>query len=146
VPLTRRLARAAAAALAAAHAGPALADCQVSVNLVAFGIVELDRQSTGTGRVVVSCDAATSFEVAIAGEGGGARRMSGPDGGRLAYDLYQDAAHAVRWGDGRGSGAARPGNAAADAAANLTIYGVVPRQNGVPAGVYFDQLQVTLSF
>jgi spore coat protein U-like protein len=114
------------------------------VNLVAFGVVELDRRSTGTGRVVVSCDAATSFEVAIGGDG--TRRMSGPGGGRLVYELYQDAAHAVRWGDGGASGSARGGQAAADAAANLTIYGVVPRQSGVPAGVYFDNLEVTLRF
>lgn len=143
-----RRARAVLAALlsAACPAAAAAADCRVSVNLVAFGIVELDRQSTGTGRVVVSCDAATTFEIGIAGGGGDERRMIGPDGGRLAYRLYQDAAHAVRWGDDDGSGAARAGQATADAAANLTVYGVVPRQDGVPPGVYFDQLQVTLRF
>jgi spore coat protein U-like protein len=71
--------------------------------------------------------------------------MSGPDGGRLLYELYQDAAHAVRWGDGGASGGVRGGQADA-AAANLTIYGVVPRQDPVPAGVYFDNLEVTLRF
>jgi spore coat protein U-like protein len=74
------------------------------------------------------------------------RRMKGPGGAELVYELYQDAAHAVRWGGGSGSGAARAAAVDSSRSQKLTIYGVVPRQTDIPPGLYTDQIQVTLRF
>jgi hypothetical protein len=89
-------------------AGPAQAACQVSLDGVAFGVVALDRTTAGTGKVAIVCGAPTVLDIDIVGSGR-ERRMKGPAGAELVYELYQDAAHAVRWGDGSGSGAARGG-------------------------------------
>ena len=133
--------------LAAVCPATARAACQVNGDPVAFGTVDLSQRSTGTGRVVVSCDASTAFEVGInAPSGDGDRRMTGPGGAALAYELYQDAARSVAWGEGGGSRPARAGNASADEPATLTVYGAVPSQVGAPPGEYLAQLQVTLSF
>lgn len=122
------------------------AACSVELAPVSFGTVDTRETSRGTGEVVVRCDGPMGFEVAISGNGGGSRRMDGPDGGRLDYRLYSDAAHAVPWGDGGSLGG--PVSAASDGTAprRLTIYGEIPTQTGVPAGEYVDSVQVTLIF
>ena len=123
------------------------AACSVELSPVTFGTVDTRESSRGTGEVVVRCDAAAGFEVAISGAGsGGTRRMDGPSGSRLDYSLYTDAARAVPWGDGGSLGA--PVAAASDGSnpRRLTIYGEIPAQSGVPAGDYVASLQVTLAF
>lgn len=130
--------------LAVATAAPAGAACEVDANPVAFGTVDPTRRSTGTGRIVVTCDAATAFTVGLS-DPGGTRRMSGPGSATLAYELYQDASRSLAWGEGGGR-PARSGNAPADERVELTVYGAVPSQSGVLPGEYLDQLQVTLSF
>lgn len=147
--LPPRAGPAAAVALALAlgvHAGTVRADCHVSLDGVAFGVVDLERASAGTGRIVVDCDRAATFEVGIASRAGGPRRMRGPGGSDLVYELYQDAARKIRWGDGDGNGSARAGSAEAGKKTTLTIYGVIPRQGGVRPGEYADSVQVTLLF
>ena len=125
----------------------ARATCSVELAPVSFGTVDTRESSRGTGEVVVRCDTAAGFEVAISGAGGGGtRRMDGPGGSRLDYRLFADAARAVPWGDGGSLGA--PVAAASDGndARRLTIYGEIPAQSGVPAGDYIASLQVTLAF
>jgi spore coat protein U-like protein len=116
----------------------------VAVDPVAFGTIDTTRESTGTGRVVVTCDAATGVGVALSAPGG-ARRLAGPGGAGLIYELYQDVARTTRWGDG-GFRPARGASVAATEPSRLTIYGVIPSQTGVVPGSYLDQLQVTLTF
>lgn len=120
--------------------------CDVDTRPVAFGNVDLARNSTGTGRVTIECGTAGQVTVEIAAASGGARRMDGPKAAKLAYELYQDSGRNVRWGSGSGDGSAQPATVKADVPTNLTVYGVVPRQSGVPPGDYTDQLVVTLSF
>jgi spore coat protein U-like protein len=117
----------------------------VAVDPVAFGTIDPTRESTGTGRVVVTCDDATGVTVELSAPSG-ARRMAGPSGAELAYELYQDAANAVAWGSGVGGRSARGASVGAGDPARLTIYGVIPSQAGILPGQYLDQLQVTLTF
>jgi spore coat protein U-like protein len=125
----------------------ALAACSVAVDPVAFGVIDSTRQATGTGEVVVRCDAPASFEVGISpGRSGGTRRMTGPENGRLDYHLHTDAGRSIPWGDGQAIGRAQAGASDGNQPTRLTIYGTVPAQPGVPAGEYEDSLQVTLSF
>jgi spore coat protein U-like protein len=150
MPLTdlapaRRLAAAAMRALLlAAPAGAAQAACQVAVDPVAFGTIDPTRESTGTGRVVVTCDAATATSVALSAPGGG-RTLAGPGGAAIFYELYQDVARTTRWGDG-GFRPARGASVGSTEPSRLTIYGVIPSQTGVVPGGYLDHLQVTLTF
>lgn len=132
----------------AACAGPALALCSVDTAPVAFGVIDPQRQSRGTGEVVVRCDAAASFAVGISpgGGGSGGRRMRGSPGGRLDYSLFADPGYSVPWGDGAAIG--NPVTASSDGGTpnRLTVYGIVPPQNGIDAGEYDDSLEVTLTF
>jgi spore coat protein U-like protein len=146
MPLTHRLAL--AAGLVLASPATALAACSVELAPVAFGVIDLARQSRGTGEVVVRCDGAATFEVGISPgtAGGGTRRMAGPDAGRLDYYLFADAGHSVPWGDGQAIGGTRAGSSDGSTPTRLTIYGVVPAQSGVSEGEYADSLQVTLTF
>ena len=127
-------------------AWPALADCTVALSPVSFGVIDPTGETSGTGEVVVRCDVAGSFSVAIAGGGSGTRRMTGPGGSRLDYRLYSDSGRSIPWGDGLSQGA--PVGAASDGQGprRLTIYGTVPKQSGVAPGEYADSIQVTLAF
>lgn len=136
------------AVLGIAMAGPAAAVCSVDAAPVDFGVVDPQRQSRGTGEIVARCDATTAFTVGISpgGGGSGGRRMRGSPGGRLDYYLFADPGYSVPWGDGAAIG--DPVAAVTDGAnpKRLTIYGIVPAQNGIDAGEYDDSLQVTLTF
>jgi spore coat protein U-like protein len=136
------------AVLLAGWAAPAMAACSVEAEPVAFGVIDPQRQSRGTGEVVVRCDEAATFSVGLSagGSGGDTRRMQGRGGSRLDYYLFADPGYSISWGDGEALG--NPVKGAADGArpARLTIYGIVPAQSRTDAGEYEDGLQVTLSF
>jgi spore coat protein U-like protein len=136
------------AVLVAVVAAPlcAWAECSVELAPITFGTVDTRENSRGTGEVVVRCDMAAGFEVAISGAGGASRRMDGPSGSRLDYRLYADAARAVPWGDGGSLGAPVAASSDGTSPRRLTIYGEIPPQSGVPAGDYVGSLQVTLAF
>ncbi len=133
---------------AACWAGPALAVCGVDTEPVAFGIIDPQRQTRGTGEVVIHCDATTTVTVGLSpgGGGSGGRRMRGSGGGRVDYFLFADAGNSVPWGDGAAIGNPVTALAEGGAAKRLTIYGVIPSQGGIDAGEYDDSLQVTLTF
>ena len=131
--------------LLATAPGAARAACQINANAVAFGAVRPGLQASGTGRLVVTCDRATQMQVGIAAASG-TRTMRGPGNAKLAYDLFQDSAHRTRWGSGKADGSARPAAAAAGRSSTLTVYGVIPKQPGVPPGTYVDDLTVSVDF
>ena len=135
-------------ALLAGWAAPALGACSVEIEPVAFGVIDPQRQSRGTGEVVVRCDEAATFSVGLSpGDAAGdARRMQGRGGSRLDYYLFSDAGHSIPWGDGEALGNPVRGAADGTAPQRLTIYGIVPAQARIDAGEYDDSLQVTLFF
>ena len=77
---------------------------------------------------------------------GGTRRMDGPGGGRLDYQLFSDAGRAVPWGDGGSAGSPVSGSSDGSTPRRLTIYGEVPAQPGVEAGEYLDSLEIIVTF
>lgn len=119
---------------------PARAACRVAADAVEFGVVEVTRDSHGTGRLTVTCDGATGFRVGIEG-GGGRLQLEGPGGARLEYRLYSDPGHKVAF-DGEGV----PGATEGEKPAKVTVYGRIPRQPALPEGTYSGRLVVTLSF
>lgn len=143
----RRLIRALAVLACLAPVPPAVAACQIAASEVAFGVIDIARGSDSTGEVRLTCAIATSFQIALVGNGSpGNRYMTGASGGRLVYDLYPDASRSVPWGDGAGSGVMVPGNNDGSSTSRITVYGRVPAQSAVPAGVYSDSLTVVVSF
>lgn len=134
--------------LLALAARPAAAACSVTAAPVAFGTINSMAQSRGTSEVVVRCDEPASFAVGLSPGRGGSdgRRMEGPWGARLDYFLFADPGYTIPWGDGQAIGNPVAGRSEGTAPVRLTIYGIIPRQPGIPAGEYGDSLQVTLSF
>jgi spore coat protein U-like protein len=62
----------------------------------------------------------------------------------LAYNVYQDAARTIVWGDG--TGGTRTLSAPRGSSQSVTFYGRVPPGQDVSPGSYFDFLTVTFNF
>jgi spore coat protein U-like protein len=126
---------------------PAVAGCDASLSMVDFGRIEFRRDNEITGRVTVTCSEPGPFQVgASAGNGDfRERRMLGPMGDELRYNLYVDAARRRVWGDGIAGGTARvAGTSDGRRPETLTIYGKLPASQAVAAGGYRDSVQVTI--
>lgn len=104
--------------------------------------------------LLLACNVSYTVSLSAGAVGSpGARQMAGGSG-RLGYELYRDAARSVPWGDGGGSGAAVAGSIAtsllglvcAPGARNHTVYGRIPANQNVPAGVYQDQVVLTITY
>jgi spore coat protein U-like protein len=134
--------------LAVTPLGPAAAGCSVEASPVAFGTIDVLRQTRGTGEIIVRCDEPVAFRVGLSpGNGSGeGRRMDGPGSARLDYSLFADAGYSIPWGDGQAIGNPRAGTSDGDRPQRLTVYGIIPAQPGTLPGEYTDSLQVTLSF
>lgn len=100
-----------------------------------------------TSTINLSCTARTSWQIGLdfgQHASGTQRRMSGPGGAFVAYNLYRDGPRSQSWGNtlntdtatGSGTGTAQ----------SLTVYGRVPAQASVPAGNYADLVTVTVTY
>ena len=128
-------------------AAPALAACQVDASPVAFGVVDVSRNNDSNGEITLTCTIATDVAVALSSSAApGQRRMAGPNGGQLIYELYPDATRSLPWGDGSGGSTTRNVTSDGDGTTRLTIYGRVPAQDPVPPGAYSDALTVLVNF
>lgn len=131
-------------AVAAGAADP----CDVSISFVDFGRIDPRRGGTITGEVAVRCPAPTRFVLALSPGHGDyrMRRMRGPGGTELKYNIFVDPARRQIWGDGTTGGTARiVGQSDGRKATLITVYGrVPPGQSGGRAGAYSDALTVTL--
>ena len=132
-----------------AWAGPAGATppCEVTLSFVAFGRVDARDDEAVSGEVMVACDEPTSFALALS-EGRGSfaqRRMAGPGGAELVYNVYLDPGHRRVWGDGNTAGTGLlSGRSDGRRQTVLPVYALVPRGQARPAGSYHDTLMVTL--
>jgi spore coat protein U-like protein len=150
-----------AAALLLAVAGPParaviLGTCTVSAVGVSFGNYNpvATTALTSTGQVTVNCSTAFVFGTTAitidlstgASNTYTARTMlSGTN--TLTYNLYQNAADTVIWGNGTGGSSAYDGNiTGAQPTLQVTVYGQIPAlQNPVP-GSYTDTITVTVNY
>jgi spore coat protein U-like protein len=103
------------------------------------------------GSVVVSvrCTRGASVSIGIdtganAGQVAGSTRAMKNGANYLGYDFYQDAAYATLWTN------AAPGLYSFVSASNnpfpVTVYGRVPANQDVPAGLYQDTVVVTVNY
>lgn len=99
-------------------------------------------------QLAVYCTPGTEFSIAL--DGGtttndpSARAMTGP-GGELPYQLYQDAARSVVWGEGSDVMEGTPETVGTGAEETFEIYGLVPSAN-FEAGDYSDTVTVTVAW
>ncbi|MEM7024812.1 MAG: spore coat U domain-containing protein [Pseudomonadota bacterium] len=131
-------------------AAPAVAapNCHARVSQVDFGRVDDRRDGEITGRLTVTCDGPTSFEVsATSGYGTFRRRtMIGPKGKVLHYNLYVDPARRRVWGDGESGGTARiVGQSDGRKPVNYTVHGRLFKGQQAVSGHYRDSVKVSVS-
>jgi spore coat protein U-like protein len=114
------------------------------------GIVDLGSGTTGTVSLSVTSNTATPVTV-LMGQGSNAapgssdtaplRRMTSGSN-YLNYQLYQDAAESIPWGNAAGTGQ----SLTASGQVNLKLYvGILPGQNP-PVGTYSDVVVMTVSY
>ena len=160
----RRLAVAGAAAAAAAALAPASSattttatfsviagvqtTCIIAANTLSFGSY-VNSTDDGTGIVTVNCSLTTPYNIGLnAGTSTGAtvttRKMTGPGGALLNYNLFQDSAHTLNWGNTVGTDTVSGIGNGVDQ--SYTVYGVLPAGQNVPPGSYTDTITATLTF
>lgn len=121
--------------------------CDVSASFIDFGQIVRDQDQTVRGEVRVVCDRPTRFKLMLS-EGDGSyqrRRMRGPGGHRLRYNVYVDPALRQVWGDGLTAGTARlKGRNDGRRATIVPVYARLARGQVPVAGHYTDSLLVVV--
>ena len=148
--------------LAAPPARAAVLDCTVSATSVAFGTYTPLQPGAliGTGTMTTICTVTShrntlTIDLSAGASGNFTTRTMTTTVGTttypLKYNLYQDAANTLIWGDGTGGSQAdtmtltRHGNNNT-ITTTLTVYGAVaPAQDPAP-GIYTDGITVTVNF
>jgi spore coat protein U-like protein len=122
--------------------------CSISAGTLGFGSYS-GSIANATGSVSVNCTGTAPYSVSIGGgnnQSGSTRRMAGPAGSTLDYQLYSDSARLVPWGDGGAQLGARRSGTGSGAAQTLTVYGRIPAGQYPGAGSYSDSVLVTIDY
>lgn len=130
----------------------ALPFCSVSATGMAFGSFSPLTDSTvdSTANITVTCDALSSYTIALSPGGSGTyspRRMAN-GGNPLEYNLFRDAGHSQIWGDGTGGSFTAAGSLLVGGSNNHTVYGRIPlsTQRTASVGSYSDSITVTVTY
>lgn len=159
-----RLLLALALVLLAAPAARA-ASCSATVTPLAFGgyaspggaLVDSSASVLVTctpSYLLLACSTSYTLSLSHGNVGSPGARQLAAGSGRLNYGLYRDAARSIAWGDGGAGGASVAGSIStsvlgllcAPGSRSHTVYGRIPASQSVPAGVYQDQIVMTISF
>lgn len=121
--------------------------CSIQPGALAFGAYDplSTTPADATGTIGIACTRTTRYTVGLgAGNNaaGATRRMAGPGGGLLQYELYSDPARSSPWDAVRTVGGAAPSIAPVP----LVVHGRIPAGQRVPAGDYADVVQSTINF
>lgn len=113
-----------------------------------FGAVTVlagDRDQTSS--IQLQCPNGTVWRIGLNNGGnatGNTRRMAGPSGNHLRYELYRNPERTQRWGNTLGTDTSNgTGN---NASQSLTVYGRIPAQASPVPGTYSDTVTVTLTY
>lgn len=97
--------------------------------------------------ITMSCPQGMAWQVGLdngANATGTTRRMAGPTGNFIHYELYRDAARTQRWGNTLNSDTST-GTGQGNTTIHLPVYGRIEEQPA-NAGIYRDTITVTLTF
>ena len=123
--------------------------CAVSVSAadMDFGSTSsLGTARDSTSTITLNCPPNTSWWLGLnngLNSSGTQRRMAGPAGDLVRYELYSDLARSMRWGSTQGTDTV---SGSGGNPASVTVYGRVPAQAGVTPGTYSDTITVTLTY
>tara|TARA_R110001592_G_scaffold170807_1_gene408407 strand:+ start:243348 stop:243812 length:465 start_codon:yes stop_codon:yes gene_type:complete len=132
--------------------------CTVSATGVAFGVYDPTNASPATSTsnihtqcsvLLVSVGAQVKISMNKGSSGSYANRTMTNGLNTLSYNLYQDPAHSIVWGDGTGSTTTITDSgliAILGTSHNHTVYGQVPASQYVPSGSYNDTIIVTIEY
>lgn len=127
-----------------------LSACAVVANPLAF-LTYNPTSATATAvntTIVVTCTTGVPFTVGLdhgANSASVTTRQMKNGSNALNYGLYQDSGHATNWGNTPGTDT--PASTTATATpTTMTVYGLIPASQNVPAGVYTDTVQVTVNY
>jgi spore coat protein U-like protein len=125
------------------------ATCTVTATAMGFGTYVPTAASTSTSTISVTCTNTSPYNVGLnPGTASGAtvttRKMTGPNSALLSYQLTQDSAHTINWGQTVGTDTvAGTGNGSAQ---NITVYGQVAAGQYVTYGAYADTITATVTY
>jgi len=135
----------------------AAADCAVNVDTLAFGTYNLVNNLDAVTTIDLACDKTkpgsewVRYTLSLSsGPGSYAARQLSSGSNVLYYNLYEDAAHTIVWGDGTGgsntvaSSFRIPPNTGRGNATH-TVYGRIPGGQNIPAGSYSASYPITLT-
>ena len=130
------------------------AECNVTTVPVAFGTyLPVGTHATtpldATGSINVYCTAGTVATVSLGpglNAGGGVRRMAGPAGSFLAYQLYRDAARSRIWSTSPNTVSGTSSSMTLPIGGGLVVYGRVPQGQDPIVGVHTDTVQATVNY
>jgi len=116
---------------------PAMADhCVVTITGLYFGTYT-GTPLSGTAAGKVECS--NNWQIPLdSGTGAGAtetvRKMTGPNGNELSYQIFQDPAHVINWGNTPSTELTGPHSE------KFTVYGQIPAGQYLVPGTYTDTL------
>jgi spore coat protein U-like protein len=126
--------------------------CAITASNLAFGNYAPSSGSPvdATSTLSVTCTKTVAYTVALStGTTAGAtyaqRKMAGPGGAALNYNLYRDNARTAIWGNGT-SGSTTVAGTGSGLASNLIVYGRIPAGQSPPGGNYADSITATLTY
>jgi spore coat protein U-like protein len=128
-------------------------NCTISAANLALGEFVGDNNLTAQSDITVRCTNGTAFNIALddglTGTYAG-RRMVGPGGNFLVYNLYTDNTYAAVWGDDTGTTDVVGGSGTGMAnALTRTVYGrllAADNVGAVEAGAYSDTIVATITY
>lgn len=134
--------------LAPALAGPTCSiNSTTSVSFSAYDVFGASNDlSTGGAVKIVCTNTAMAMISLTAGSGTFAtRKMTGPGGVTLSYNIYTTSALTTIWGDGT-AGTAKVSGSVGTTAVSFTFWGSIPKnQYTAVAGTYTDTLTVSVT-
>lgn len=129
-------------------------NCTISAANLALGEFVGDNDLTAESDITVRCTSGTAFSIAldqgVTGTYAAGRRMVGPGGDFLVYNLYTDDTYAAVWGDNTGDTDVVGGSGTGMAnALTSTVYGrllAADNVGAVEAGAYSDTIVATITY
>jgi spore coat protein U-like protein len=123
--------------------------CIIATTNLAFGsypAVAAGPTVLATATIQVTCELGDTYTIGLndgVNRAGGQRRMarSSAPVSYLNYNVFQDAARTVAWGD---NGTSRVSAVGTGGAQSYTVFGQLPGAQVVPAGAYVDTVTVTV--
>ncbi len=148
------------AAAGAAHAATVTDQFQARITIqndcVINSVTDLDFGTSGllnaavdaSATISLRCTENAAYDIGLdAGSNGGdttTRKMSDGNGNTVDYQMFQDSARTVNWGNTVGTDTKSATGTGVDE--THVIYGRVPAQATPPAGTYTDTVTVTVTY